>query len=472
VAEDEVDFDTHSVADTLFDTVEGKDDEPVKVPVARRFVDHIRFDLRPLTYKTHEGGLMLRYDPIRGIYVPDGEDAVNEWIARQFREVDKVAPKAFCAQVIHAVRSETFTDRHDFNPAGFLCLANGVLDLRDSAHPKLEPHPKDPDKPWVPRFTISVPLTYDPAETCPEWIKFLAQVLKDVNERKMVQQVFGLALVRDTSWKRAVAFLGPPDSGKSTTQAVLRELLGGKPNVTSKTLQQLTGEDRFAAIALVDAFANIYADIPSKATDVGYFKALIGAVDFIDVQAKYGHAFSTLPRVIHLYSANRLPKVRDADEAFYSRWWVLFFPHRFQRGNKPYWERFLPEFPGILNWAIAGLASIRAEGPALNQSADEVQKIWVRWSEPVIAFVEENFDPHVGYEIVTHADMYKHYTDFCAKFGATPDTKNKFAAQLNRLSKQGLTRIYDSTYQIADPLPGDEDHTKSISVWRNVGWKN
>src|SRR5580658_5129992 len=82
VAEDEVDFDTHSVADTLFDTVEGKDDDPVKVPVARRFVDHIRFDLRPLTYKTHEGGLMLRYDPIRGIYVPDGEDAVNEWIAR------------------------------------------------------------------------------------------------------------------------------------------------------------------------------------------------------------------------------------------------------------------------------------------------------------------------------------------------------------------------------------------------------
>jgi P4 family phage/plasmid primase-like protien len=445
------------------------------VPIPRKFVDMYRQRFRPVSFQTAQGGLLLRHEPKRGIFIPDGEESIGAWIAEKFREVGEVATPQFCRLIIHDVRHETFTDRKEFNPEGYLCLANGVLNLTNPSQPIFAPRSIVPNAPWltpdapgVPKFTISIPVSYDPTAPCPEWLKFLEQALPTPFDRQLLQQVFGLALARNVAWKTAILLLGPRDTGKSTTLTVLRELLGGKPNVTSKTLQQLTGEDRFAAIALVDAFANIYSDVPSRATDVGMFKALTGGMDEIDVQAKYGHAFSANIRALQLYSANRLPAVRGADEAFYSRWWILLFQHPFQRKGEDYWKHFIPEFSGILNWAIQGLASVQRSGPAIIQTPRQIQSIWTRWSNSVLAFVDECLDP-AGTESWTVLEMYARYQGFCKMFGAEPLEQKAFTRDMNEL----YGRAHHIHYMVTDhPDPHHPEQLKRTRLWKGCGWKD
>ena len=99
-------------------------------------------------------------------------------------------------------------------------------------------------------------------------------------------------------------------------------MLGGRVNVSNKTMEQLI-LDRFSRAHLYSKLANICADISEKRlSDIGTFKLLV-AGDWIDAEFKGKDSF-TFPNKAKLwFSANLppLPPVESEDDgAFYRRW--------------------------------------------------------------------------------------------------------------------------------------------------------
>jgi len=103
-------------------------------------------------------------------------------------------------------------------------VANGLLDvdrLCSKAADPLEDH--NPNY-----FTLNVlPFEFDPGATCPRWMEFIEHALPDEGTRRMLQQLFGLSLIPDTSYQRFWILYGQPKTGKSVACTVLTSLLGG-----------------------------------------------------------------------------------------------------------------------------------------------------------------------------------------------------------------------------------------------------
>ncbi len=59
-----------------------------------------------------------------------------------------------------------------------------------------------------------------------QWLNFVQQVLPDPHDRQMLQMMFGLSLVPDTSYEVFFVLYGPAGTGKSVTLSVLEALVG------------------------------------------------------------------------------------------------------------------------------------------------------------------------------------------------------------------------------------------------------
>ncbi len=150
-------------------------------------------------------------------------------------------------------------DRADPQPAQILVCANGLLHLPTLS---LLPHESD-------FLTFNaLPYNFDPAATCPTWLKFLGEVYPDEPDCvNTLQEVFGYLLTADVSAHKVFLIVGPPRSGKGTTARVLTAMVG-RANVTSPTLSQL-GEKPFGRECLIGKRVAIIGDMQiTKNTDI------------------------------------------------------------------------------------------------------------------------------------------------------------------------------------------------------------
>ncbi|MEE9173917.1 MAG: phage/plasmid primase, P4 family, partial [Thermoplasmata archaeon] len=251
---------------------------------------------------------VLVYD--EGAYHPHGEAVVRAWTEAAYRESEGASPKSHLVnEILAIVHRRTYVPRDGFNPPGLLCLRNGVLDL---AAREMSPHTPEP------RFTVQLPVAYDPDARCPRFLRFLEEVLPDPQSREMVQLLAGYTLEPGNRYQRAFMFHGSGANGKSTLQGVLRALLGPK-NISAESLQTLS-KSRFATASLWGRLANICPDIP--ATPLRYldtFKGLTGG-DAVRGERKFHDAFTFLNPAKLIFSANELPPVDDKTFAFWRRW--------------------------------------------------------------------------------------------------------------------------------------------------------
>ncbi len=348
---------------------------------------------------------VLVYD--EGAYHPHGEAVVRAWTEAAYRESEGKSPKSHLVnEVLAIVHRRTYVPRDGFNPPGLLCLRNGVLDPLTG---KMRPHAPEP------RFTVQLPVAYDPDARCPRFLRFLEEVLPDPKAREAVQLLFGYCLEPGNRYHRAFMFHGSGANGKSTLQGVLRALLGPK-NVSAETLQTLS-KSLYATANLWGRLANVCPDIPPRPlryTDV--FLGLTGG-DAVRGERKFRDAFEFVNPAKLIFSANELPPVDNKTFAFWRRWVAIDFPNRFT-GNDAN-PRLLEtltldaELSGVLNWALAGLEALRARGGFPEEDlAEDLREKWQRRSDSLYWFLQERVeaDPQ-GW--VAKADFNQAYADFC-----------------------------------------------------------
>ncbi|MFD7485532.1 DNA primase family protein [Streptomyces mirabilis] len=260
---------------------------------------------------------------------------------------------------------------------------NGLLRIRDRA---LLPH--------TPDFfnLVSVPFAYDPVATAPEWEHFLSEVWPDDPDAiTALQEWFGYVLSGRTDLQKILLMVGPSRSGKGTIARVLKALVG-KENLAGPTLAGLG--TNFGLATLVGKSLAIISDARLSGNDnsqVVERLLTISGDDTIDVDRKYREQWTgKLPSRLMILS-NELPHFGDSSGVIANRFVLLSMRVSWLGREDPtLTDRLIAEMPGILNWALEGLARLqrtrRITEPVSSRDAVTTMR---DTASPTSAFVRE-----------------------------------------------------------------------------------
>ncbi|MGU8217597.1 DNA primase family protein [Clostridium perfringens] len=314
-------------------------------------------------------------------------------------------------------------DFDDFNRNPYLVnVRNGLLDIRDMSF-----------KEHTPSYlsTVQLNVEYNPQVDCPQFKKFLNEVL-DCKLIPLVQEIVGYLLTTNTASQKAFVFWGPARTGKSTLLWVVEYLLLGKKNVSNIPWQEIG--DKFKTAELLGKLANVFSDLPSKSIDdTGIFKVVTGE-DYLMAEKKNKNPFKFKPFARLVFSCNELPRnYVDRTEGFYRRLIIVPFSRQIDKSkiDKALKYKFQREKEGILNWALEGLKRLYENNFEFseNELTDGVKKEYKRENNNVISFVEECCELDSLFSC-SRIELYEAYKEFCVEAGLKALSQIKFNKEL------------------------------------------
>ncbi|MGO4896564.1 DNA primase family protein [Clostridium perfringens] len=314
-------------------------------------------------------------------------------------------------------------DFDDFNRNPYLVnVRNGLLDIRDMSF-----------KEHTPSYlsTVQLNVEYNPQVDCPQFKKFLNEVL-DCKLIPLVQEIVGYLLTTNTVSQKAFVFWGPARTGKSTLLWVVEYLLLGKKNVSNIPWQEIG--DKFKTAELLGKLANVFSDLPSKSIDdTGIFKVVTGE-DYLMAEKKNKNPFKFKPFARLVFSCNELPRnYVDRTEGFYRRLIIVPFSRQIDKSkiDKSLKYKFQREKEGILNWALEGLKRLYENNFEFseNELTDGVKKEYKRENNNVISFVEECCEIDSLFSC-SRIEIYEAYKEFCVEAGLKALSQIKFNKEL------------------------------------------
>lgn len=314
-------------------------------------------------------------------------------------------------------------DFDDFNRNPYLVnVRNGLLDIRDMSFNEHTPSYLS---------TVQLNVEYNPQVDCPQFKKFLNEVL-DCKLIPLVQEIVGYLLTTNTASQKAFVFWGPARTGKSTLLWVVEYLLLGKKNVSNIPWQEIG--DKFKTAELLGKLANVFSDLPSKSIDdTGIFKVVTGE-DYLMAEKKNKNPFKFKPFARLVFSCNELPRnYVDRTEGFYRRLIIVPFSRQIEKSkiDKSLKYKFQREKEGILNWALEGLKRLYENNFEFseNELTDGVKKEYKRENNNVISFVEECCEIDSLFSC-SRIEIYEAYKEFCVEAGLKTLSQIKFNKEL------------------------------------------
>lgn len=330
-----------------------------------------------------------------GRYVKDSDcNMIAAFIAENLQEdYSLIAESTALKYIIRRTR----TPYKEFQQqANFLNFNNGILDMDTM---KLMPHSPD--------FLSfeQIPIDYDPDAKCPEFIKFLEDVLGSKKDCSLLIQFIGYMFWKDGNpYQKAMMLTGTGANGKSTLLNAVHALFG-ENNAVSLTPQQLETEPQAAGM-LVDKLANIVHDVnpePLRKTDI--FKKTTAGEPMM-LRPLYAKDYIAIkPYAKHIFACNSAPRPRyDDSDAFYRRWAIINFPHNFDGQqcrvcgkvhavNAALHKLLKTELPGIINMALAALKAVLDNNGFIDPpSLDETRLAYEISMDSVTAFAKKKLD--------------------------------------------------------------------------------
>lgn len=356
------------------------------------------------------------------------EDAHRRWVPPNAGNPIRLSSSVqFRSEVIGslAATSEFHRKRSEFNPPDLLCLQNGILDLRT-----LELRPHTPDV----VFTWKLPVSYDPAATCPRFEQFLEEVMPDPKRRELLVDIMGYFLWRRNPFQVMFICVGDGANGKTTWFRVIEAMLGPEA-IATESLQSLASQ-RFATAELEGKLANLCDDLPfdKPIAATGILKILTGEGK-LTAEKKFLPRFSFRFDGKLIANANQTPEVRDDTGAFWRRVivipWELVVPPEKRDPNLV--EKLVAELPGILNLALKGLARCRNRQSFDPDGVFEgSREEWHMRADPVRADLLEDWEPDPDGFVPTH-ELYEWHVKRCQEDNREPLGDRAFGKRFVRV---------------------------------------
>ncbi|MFD8390438.1 phage/plasmid primase, P4 family [Streptomyces sp. NPDC059680] len=311
--------------------------------------------------------------------------------------------------------------REDGGP--IVACENGLLRIRDRA---LLPH--------TPGFfnLVSVPFAYDPTATAPTWERFLSEIWPDdADAINALQEWFGYVLSGRTDLQKILLIVGPSRSGKGTIARVLKALVG-KENLAGPTLAGLG--TNFGLATLIGKSLAVISDARLSGNDnsqVVERLLTISGDDTIDVDRKFREQWTgKLPSRLMVLS-NELPHFGDSSGVIANRFILLSMRVSWLGKEDPtLTDRLTAEMPGILNWALDGLARLQRTGRLTEPASSREAVTTMRdTASPTSAFVRERCTTGPACTVAVD-DLWAVWREWAEDNGVRAGTKQLFGRNL------------------------------------------
>jgi putative DNA primase/helicase len=305
-----------------------------------------------------------------------------------------------------------------------IACANGLLDVRTR---QLLPH--DPQF-----FNVTaVPFAYDPTiRVSRRWRRFLKAVLpRDSEARKSLSQWFGYIVSGRLDLQKMYYLVGEPRGGKGVSARILAALIGPE-NVAGPTLNSLT--DTFGLESLIGKSLAVIPDARLFGQRSGAIERLlsISGEDRVTANRKHRPAWIGKLSARLMLLSNELPQFSDASAAIVHRFIVIVFGESFLgREDLELEDRLREELPGILTWALIGLAQLERKGRFTQpKSAEESIATLLDLVSPLKTFLRECCEFHRDHEVEVNL-LYKAHRTWSDENGQPRLAKNVFGKNLH-----------------------------------------
>ncbi len=289
--------------------------------------------------------------------------------------------------------------------------------------------------------TMALDYEFNPDAKCTKFESFLADVLPDRETRELVQMMAGLCLVPDTRFNVFFVLFGPAGTGKSTLLWILHDVIGPR-NVCHVPFGKFG--DKFSIGMLTEHLVNLIGEgdteLP-KDVGMGRVEGLLKDISdggILPVERKFQEPGKARATARCLLATNSLPTFYDKSEAIWDRMRVLPFEVRIRGAGRenPALRREIveTELPGILNWALHGLAKLRRlkRFPECPRGL-ELKESHRAQCDHEREFLSEKYDEGSAEEAVKTQDVYFQYQTWMKQRNYYPVSEGRFAKNVERV---------------------------------------
>jgi len=378
-----------------------------------------------VSFARDPGGMLYVFEG--GVYKPSGK----RYIERKCLELCDAwgKSKAWSPELASRVEARVAgysPELWERPPLDTLNVLNGLLDVETKALGAHGPKHLSP---------VQLPITFDPAATCPNIDRFVADVFPH-DSQHLAWELAAWLMLPNGDIQKALLAIGQGSNGKSVFLSLLQAFIG-PGNVSALSLHKIES-DKFAASRLLGKLANICPDLPTVTlSGTSMFKSLTGG-DTINAERKFESSFEFRPYARLVFSANSAPRSDDATHGFFRRWLVVPFNRTFDEKDavpRAVLDGRLSEageLSGLLNRALAALPVIRAGRFTESASTREALEEFIATTDPFGIWLDhETVEQPNG--MVVKSVMRSAYTKVCKDEGRPILGAEQFTRALKRL---------------------------------------
>lgn len=271
-----------------------------------------------------------------------------------------------------------------------LALGNGAaIDLRTGMPQAIKPDDY---------LMKSTSVMYDAYAVCPQWEKFLLEVMHgDKALVSFIQRAVGYSLTGDMSEQCFFIAYGGGANGKSTFLNTLLALFGGYARQAAPQTFMAQG-NRDASAPRSDLCRLVGVRLVATSETESYQRLSEALVkqwtggEQIVTRDMYGKTFEFSPEGKMWLATNHRPQIRGTDEAIWRRVMLLPFTRTFDAASRDpeLGSKLKAELSGILNWAIKGCLEWQKNGLTPPESVQQAVKKYRADMDVIGEWLKEN----------------------------------------------------------------------------------
>lgn len=310
-----------------------------------------------------------------------------------------------------------------------IAVNNGLLLLpRDGGQPSMLSHTPD-------FFSVTkLPFDYEPDAKCPQWLKFLNEVMQgDKGLILLLQQWLGYLFRQGLQQQKFLLCCGEGSNGKTVFFEVVQALVG-KDNVSEVPLCRYAHP--FSLYHTLGKVVNMTHESSSFIEDEAetILKSYVSG-DTLQFERKFREPVFTVPTAKVMIATNALPRFNDKTRAIWRRILLVPFdkviPDDVQIIDLA--DRLKTELSGILNWTLEGLQKLNEAGRFTeSDKSKELIEEYRRDADPARAFLLENYTMVLDGEGTGCAGIFETYVQYCDRNKCRPMNNRTFGRQVKR----------------------------------------
>lgn len=377
-----------------------------------------------------------------GIYVT-GQDKIESKMIEVVPSLNRAKRSEVYAYINLLIRKNLRT-----LDANLIAFKNGVYNIEDGSFTDFSPD-------YI--ITNKINWNYNPSaksELAETTLKKFA--CNDEKIEKLLKEVIGYCFYRYNELGKAFILTGDKSNGKSTFLDMISYLLG-QENISSLDLAEL-GE-RFKTAELFGKLANIGDDIKGDfIPDLAIFKKLVTG-DRVNAERKGQDPFEFNNYSKMLFSANKIPRVKDETGAVLRRLIIVPFNAKFDKNSKDYdpYIKYKLRSDEVMEYLIMeglkGLKNVlKNKGFTISEKIEIELQEFDEMNNPILMFIRDNDENDIKNH--TTNEVYLNYTEYCRESGLNPLGKIEFSRQMckNFGFKVSIKKIDSKTMRIFEKV--------------------